>query len=142
MSKIDSPKGIPRAPLEALPRQTRVEVTHNAVARQSARLEGKFQADLIHDVLVQAGANITASSTNVRMSDPKLIGSEVQKTKDGKLVVEDTIEVTLTIKSRRELVAFANLLDRARVENGELVLEAKDHQVTIEQPATGGDKSA
>jgi hypothetical protein len=111
-----------------LPAPRAVEKT--VVAEQHARLEGTFTADLVHDVLIKASAGVTDSQTTVTMGAPELLGSKVTKDEHGHLIVEDQVTVQLVLTTRRELTTMVDLLDRAHVENGQLVMNPVEHSVT------------
>lgn len=103
----------------------------DATVTQTARLEGAFTADLVHDVLVRASADVGAAKTTVTMGAPELLGSQVTRGEDGSIVVEDQVEVRVILTTKREITTMVDLLDRAHVENGRLELSPVAHDATL-----------
>jgi len=95
-----------------------VEV-HNT---NTTRLEGTFEADVLHDVLIDAGVRITGLERDIELGQPELLSSEITSSDDGRLIVENRIEISLVITTREELTAFASLLDDVHIEGGTLTM--------------------
>ena len=129
-----------RAHAAALPEQARASSTGAPATStevrntNTTRLQGTFDADVLHDVLVEAGASVTGLTRDVQLGTPQLLSSEVTHGEDGKVVVENRIEIPLVITTREELRAFADLLGQVRVEDGTLAMApvtSRDETVTV-----------
>lgn len=113
------------------PPQPRTNVVHDVTVGQNARLAGRFTADLVQDVLVQASAAVGASKTTVSMGEPELLGSTVSKGANGAVIIEDQIEVRVLLTTKREVMAIVDLLDRTHVDNGLLVMNEESHDLRV-----------
>jgi hypothetical protein len=90
---------------------------------QTAVADAHLDANVLHDLLVQAGANLDGHDVSVKLGAPRMVSSVATRSADGRSIDQEThLELTVSIVTRERLSLFLDAIAGASVENATLTL--------------------